>query len=72
MRKIYDPQRGETEKEKEENIWSGTGWQKLAPFQRMQKWSQNSCQAHICYFRDKFVIFARNGKFANLIQYSMQ
>jgi len=30
------------------------------------------CQVRICYFRDKFVIFARNCKFANLFQYNMQ
>ena len=39
---------------------------------RMQKWPQNFHHAHICYFRDKFVVFARNCKFANLIQHNMQ
>ena len=28
-------------------------------------------QAHICYFRDKCVVFARNYKFASLIRYDM-
>ena len=34
---------------------------------RMQKWPQNFHHAHICYFRDKFVVFALNWKFASLI-----
>ena len=34
--------------------------------------SGHICQARICYFRDKCVVFARNCKFANLIQYDMQ
>ena len=29
------------------------------------------CQVRICYFQDKFVVLARNYKFANLIQYKM-
>ena len=39
------------------------GWQKLAAFRRMQKWPQTFRQARICYFRDKFVVFA----FSNVI-----
>ena len=27
---------------------------------------------HICYLRDKYIVFARNCKFANSIQYKMQ
>ena len=34
-----------------------TGWQKLAAFQREQKWPQNFCQGRICYFCDKGVVF---------------
>ena len=49
-----------------------SGWQKLAAFRRMRKWPQSFCQACNCYFRDKFVIFARNCKFANSIHYDMQ
>ena len=48
------------------------GWQKLAAFRREQKWPQNFRQARICYFHDKCVVFARNCKFAHLIQYNMQ
>ena len=34
-----------------------TGWQKLAAFQREQKWPQNFCQGLICYFCDKGFVF---------------
>ena len=47
-------------------------WQKLAAFQQTQEWPQNVCQARICYFRDKVVVFAHYCKFANLIYYDMQ
>ena len=45
-----------------------SGWQQLAAFRRGQKFRQ----AHICYFRDKCVVFACNCKFANLNQYVVQ
>ena len=48
-----------------------TGWQKLAASRRKQHWPQNFRQACVCYFRDKFVVIARNCQFANLIQYNM-
>ena len=44
----------------------------MAAFLRMQKWPQTFRQAHICYFRDKFLVFARNCKLANLTQYNLQ
>ena len=43
-------------------IWSSSGWQKLAAFQRGQKWPQIFRQARNCYFYDKFVVFVRNCK----------
>ena len=55
------------------NIWNHySGWQKLAAFQREQKWPQNFCQERICYFGDKCVAFAYNCKVTNFIQYNMQ
>ena len=44
------------------------GWQNLAAFRRGQKWPENFCQTRIYNFRDKWVVFARNRKFANLTQ----
>ena len=55
-----------------ENLVPPSRWQKLAAFRRTQKWSQNFRQARICFFRDKFIIIARNCKFANLIHYNLQ
>ena len=48
------------------------GWLKLAAFRRMQKWPQNFRQAHVLSLRQICRLFARNCKFANLIQCNMQ
>ena len=47
----------------------GRTWQ---PFVRGKSGHDNFRQARIHDFRDKCVVFARNRKFANLIQYKMQ
>ena len=47
----------------------GRSWK---PFGEGKNAHKNFSQPHICYFRNKCVIFARNCKFANLIQYNMQ
>ena len=44
-------------------------WQ---PFVEGKNGHANSRKAHIYYFRDKCVVFARNRKFANLTRYNMQ
>ena len=36
-------------------------------FRPTQKWPQNFRYVCLCYFRDKFVVFALNWKFASLI-----
>ena len=47
----------------------GRSWQ---PFGEGKNGLKNFRQPRICYFCDKYVVFARNCKFANLIQYNMQ
>ena len=47
----------------------GRSWQ---PFGEHKNGQGNFCQAWICYFHDKCVVFACNCKFGNLIQYNMQ
>ena len=47
----------------------GRSWQ---PFGEGKNGHQSFRQPRICYFRDKCIVFARNCKFANLIQYSKQ
>ena len=44
-------------------------WQ---PFGEGKNGHRNFRQVRIYYFRDKYVVFARNRKFANLTQYDMQ
>ena len=48
------------------------GWQNLAAFVGSKNANENFCQVRIYNFRVKCVVFARNRKFANLIQYNMQ
>ena len=52
--------------------WRHAEWQKLAASRRLQNLPQIFRQAPICYIYDKLVVFARNCKFANLIQHIMQ
>ena len=47
----------------------GRSWQ---PFGESKKGNTIFCQAHICYFCNKRVLFARNCKIANFIQHDMQ
>ena len=47
----------------------GGNWK---PFDEGKNGHKRFCQAHICYFGDKCVVFARNCKIAHLIQYNMQ
>ena len=42
-----------------ENVVLPSGWQKLAAFRRTKK--NGHKMEHICYFRDKFIIFAHKG-----------
>ena len=51
---------------------SGQGGRCWQPFSERKNGHTNFHQVRICYFRDKCVVFARNCKFANIIQYNMQ
>ena len=51
-------------------IYNKPGWQKLAAF--LRKWPYKLSSSAYLLFCDKCVVFARNYKFANLAQYSMQ
>ena len=42
------------------------GWQNLAAFRRGENSHENFRQARIYNFRNKYVVFARKRKFANL------
>ena len=44
-------------------------WQKLTAFRQTQKWPHNFCKVRFCDFRDKFVLFARNCNFVDLIHW---
>ena len=47
----------------------GGNWK---PFDEGKNGHKRFCQAHICYFGDKCVVFAHSHKFANSNQYDMQ
>ena len=52
-----------------DSLQGGRSWQ---PFGEGKNGRKKICQARIYYFCDKCVVFARNCKFAKLIQYNMQ